>query len=265
VDKKERPEVPIEEIIKVNNTIGIDFRKPYQFIYDQWWFHVMSIPVCFIIVILANLASLFFYGLKVIDRHKVKKLMRRKGCILVSNHCHYMDTVYASIILYPRRLNISVVQRNFEVPYIRHLLWLVKAFPIPASHSGLRMITKPVGKALKKGQHVLFLPEGNLVYLSQKIYRFKLGAFQQSYLHQAPVIPMVYVLKRRRLFRKELPRGFVKMIAVFGDPVMPPPLSDNNETPKEALEKIADSVADWMENTIQTYQSGFKRNHNRRR
>lgn len=225
----------------------------------------MSVPVCFIVVVLAHLASFFFYGLKVVDRRKVRKLMRKKGCIVVSNHCHYMDTVYASIILYPKRLNISVVQRNFEVPFARTILWLVNTFPIPSSPSGLKMITKPVGKALKKGQHVMFLPEGNLVYLSQKIYRFRLGAFHQSYLHQAPIIPMVYVLKRRRIFGREMPKHWVKMIAVYGDPVMPPPLQAENEIPKDALKQISDHIADWMESTIQTYQAGFKEKLNMRK
>jgi len=265
VEVKERPEIPVEDIIEVNNSKKIDFTKPYQFIYNQWWFLLMSIPVCFIVVILAHLASLFFYGLKVVDRKKVRKTMRKNGCVLVSNHCHYLDTLYASIILYPKRLNISVVQRNFEVPYVRTLLWLVNTFPIPASPSGLKMITLPVGEALKKGQHIMFMPEGNLVYLSQKIYRFRLGAFHQAYLHQAPLIPMVYVLKRRNILGKEMPRNWVKMIAVFGDPVMPPPLRDDNETPKEALQGMADQVADWMENTLQSYQARFKENLKKRK
>jgi 1-acyl-sn-glycerol-3-phosphate acyltransferase len=185
--------------------------------------------------------------------------MRKKGCIIVSNHCHYFDAVYASIIQFPKRVHVSVVQRNFEVPVVRTILRLVFAFPIPSSASGLKMITKSIGDVLKRKQHVLFLPEGNLVYLSQTIHRFRLGAFQQSYYHQAPIVPMVYVLKRRRIFGKEMPVNWVKMICVFGDPIQPIPFTGDNTAPKNELQKMADNVADWMENTIQTYQEKFNR------
>jgi len=254
---KERPEVPQEEIIEVNNSKKIDFNKPYRFIYTQWWFNFVALPFYMLAFITAQLCSLFFLGLKVVDRKKVRKTMRKNGCIVVSNHCHYFDTVFASAILFPKRLHVSVVQRNFEVPKVRIILRLVFAFPIPSSASGLKMITKSVGEVLKKKQHVMFLPEGNLVYLSQTIYRFRLGAFQQSYYHQAPIVPMVYVLKHRRIFGKEMPKNWVKMICVFGDPVMPIPFTGDSTAPKKELQEMADQVADWMENTIQTYQAKF--------
>ena len=259
MENRERPEIPAEEIIAVKNSKPIDFQKPYRFIYTQWWFLLMSVPFNALVAFLLWLCSVFFYGLKVVDRRKVRKLMRRKGCIVMSNHCHYLDTAYASVILWPRRLYISVVQRNFEVPIARTLLWLVNCFPIPASPSGLKMITSSVGSVLKRKKHVLFMPEGNLVYLSQKIYRFRLGGFQQSYFHQAPLVPIVYVLKRRRIFGKEMPKHWVKMICVFGDPVMPPPLRADMELPKEELQQMADHVASWMESTIQSYQARFRR------
>jgi 1-acyl-sn-glycerol-3-phosphate acyltransferase len=258
-EKQERPEIPAEEIIEVNNSKPIDFQKPYRFIYTQWWFLLISVPFDALVIFLLWLCSFFFYGLKVVNRKKVRKLMRKKGCIVMSNHCHYLDTAYAGVILWPKRLYISVVQRNFEVPIVRTLLWLVNCFPIPASASGLKMITSSVGSVLKRKKHVLFMPEGNLVYLSQKIYRLKLGGFQQAYYHQAPLIPIVYVLKRRRIFGKEMPKHWVKMICVFGDPVIPPPLREDKEVPKEELQKMADHVANWMESTILSYQERFKR------
>lgn len=259
IKEKERPEVPQEEIIEVNNTKKIDFKKPYRFIYTQWWFNLYAVPFYLLAYFTGVLCSIFFLGLKVVDRKKVRKLMRKRGCIIVSNHCHYFDTVYASMIQFPRRVHVSVVQRNFEVPIVRRILRLVFAFPIPSSASGLKMITKSIGDVLKRKQHVLFLPEGNLVYLSQTIYKFRLGAFQQSYYHQAPIVPMVYVLKRRRIFGKEMPRNWVKMICIFGDPIMPVPLTDDCTAPKKELQEMADWVADWMENTIQTYQAKFNR------
>ena len=161
------------------------------------------------------------------ETHAQKRLYCNEQSLSLPGYC-----LCHIVILWPKRLYISVVQRNFEVPIARTALWLVNCFPIPASASGLKMITSSVGSVLKRKKHVLFMPEGNLVYLSQKIYRFRLGGFQQAYYHQAPLVPIVYVLKRRKIFGKEMSKHWVKMICVFGDPVLPPPLRDDQELPK---------------------------------
>ncbi len=245
----ERPEIPQEAIIRVNNSKRINFTKGYKLIYNQWWFYLLTFPFYFLCYLLVLLCAPFL-GLRVIDRKKVRQVMRQQGCITVSNHCHYFDTVFANLIFFPTPLHVSVVQRNFEVPGVRWVLRFLRAFPIPASPSGLKMITAPIGETLKKGYHVHFLPEGELVHLSQTIYRFKPGAFCQSYLHQAPLIPMVYVLKRRRFFGKKMGPNWVKMHCVFGDPIFPPPLEKGEDIPKEKLKALSDSVATWMEKTI---------------
>ena len=173
---------------------------------------------------------------------------------MVSNHRHYFDTVLTSVVRFPRKLYVSVAQRNFEVPIARRVLRLTYAFPIPSRRAGLKMITPVIGKALALKRHILFLPEGDLVHLSQTIYRFRLGAFQQAYYHQVPIIPQVYVLKRRVLFGKTMGPNWVKMICVYGDPILPPPTSEDGKVPKKALQEIAETVANWMESTIAAYQ-----------
>jgi 1-acyl-sn-glycerol-3-phosphate acyltransferase len=153
------------------------------------------------------------------------------------------------------RLYISVIQRNYEVPIIRVILRIVRAFPIPASASGLKMITGCVGEALRRGYHVHFLPEGELVYLSQTIYRFRMGAFYQSYVHQTPILPMVYVFKRRRLFGRELGPNWIKMTLVFGEPMYPPALREGEKVPRKDLAQMADTAASWMERVLAEYHN----------
>ena len=249
---KQRLEIPEEKIYEVKrNTRKIDFSRPYTFIYFDFWFNLLTFPIVFIGYILVMFCR-FFYGLRV-DGRKNKRILRKRGCITVSNHCHYFDTVFASHTLFPRRLYISVVQRNFEVPIVRILLRVLKAFPIPTNSMGLRMITPPIGEALRRGHHVHFLPEGELVYLSQTIYRFRLGAFYQSYLHQAPVLPMVYVFKRRRFIGRELGPHLIKMRLVFGEPIFPPRLRDEAKFPVEDLEQMCETAASWMERTLEEH------------
>jgi 1-acyl-sn-glycerol-3-phosphate acyltransferase len=83
------------------------------------------------------------------------KIMKKQGCIVISNHCHYFDTVFANVFIYPEVMHTSVAQRNFEVPIIRRILRIIRCFPIPARKDGLEMIRKPVGEALKRLRNMI--------------------------------------------------------------------------------------------------------------
>ncbi|MBU0715166.1 MAG: 1-acyl-sn-glycerol-3-phosphate acyltransferase [Verrucomicrobia bacterium] len=253
--KKQRREIPEEKIIVItHNTKKIDFTKKYKFVYFDWWFHLLTLPA-FLFCYLLGLLCALYCGLRVTGR-KNKQILKKQGCITISNHCHYFDTVFASLVLFPQRLYISVAQRNYEVPIIRRILRIVRAFPIPAKpNAGLQMIVPPVGEALKRGHHVHFLPEGDLVYLSQEIFRFKRGAFYLSYIHQAPILPMVYIFTRRYLFGKEQSPHWPKMRLVIGEPFFPPPLRTDGIYPSEAIDDMMEKAANWMEDTIAFYHS----------
>jgi len=253
-------EIPKEKLFIVKrNTKKIDFTEKYKFIYFEWWFHLFTLPM-FLFCYALGLLSALYFGLRVTGK-KNTQILKKQGCITISNHCHYFDTVFSGLVIFPQRLYISVAQRNYEVPIIRRILRIVRAFPIPASPlSGLKMIATPVGEALKRGHHVHFLPEGDLVYLSQEIYRFKPGAFYLSYFHQAPILPMVHILTRRCLFGKEQSPHWPKMRLVIGEPFFPPPLRADGSLPKEELHAMMEKSATWMEDTIAFYHSNaFKK------
>ncbi len=223
MEKRERNTIPKEKLFVVKrNTRKLDFSKPYKYIYFDWWFTLLTFPVMLLLYPIAGLAGLYF-GLRVSGRGN-KRVLRKQGCIVISNHCHYFDTVFAGKAVFPRRLYISVAQRNFEVPVVRRILRIVRAFPIPARALGFKMIAAPVDEALRRGHHVLFLPEGDLVYLSQEIYRLKPGAFYMSCLHQAPILPMVYVITKRYRRNGSEHTHRPRMRQVFGEPIYPPPL-----------------------------------------
>ena len=253
---KLRPEIPEEKIIQLQNSAKkIDFRKPYKFIYLDLWFDLLTFPF-FILCIFAAGCCCFFFSFRVEGREN-KKILSKRGCITISNHCHYLDAVFASYVIFPKRLYVTVAQQNYEVPYIRRILRFIRAFPIPATPMGFKMITKPIGEALKQRHHVHFLPEGELVHLSQTIHRFRPGAFYQSYLHQAPILPMVYVMKRRRFFGKEMRPNWIKMTLFIGDPIFPPKFNGEKSFPKEDLAEMSEKAASWMEETIANHHKGI--------
>lgn len=249
-----RPEVPKEQIIQVNNSKKIDFTKPFTFIYFGWWFYVLTFIPYYISFIISVFTAMFV-GLR-LEGRKNLKILRKQGTIIVSNHCHYFDTVFINISLFYQLVHVAVAQRNFEVPYVRRILRFVRTFPIPKGPKGMNMISPVVGEALKRKRHIHFLPEGELVHLGQQIHKFRTGAFRLSYIHQAPIIPMVYVIKRRKLFGKLMKPNWVKMTLVIGEPILPPKLTGNSNIPIDEINKMTDKVATWMEETIAKHHQG---------
>jgi 1-acyl-sn-glycerol-3-phosphate acyltransferase len=252
MNKTGRPEVPRDKIIQVNNRKRIDFNKPFKFIYDEWWFD-MLVAIPFFLAWLVALFFKFKYRFRVINRKNLK-ILRKKGCITVSNHCHYFDTVFANYVVLPRALHVAVAQRNFEVPIVRRILRIYRAFPIPAKLKGLDMISPAVGKALKKRHHIHFLPEGELVVMSQTIHRFRHGAFILACQHQAPVIPMTYVIRSKK--KKDGGDGGMRMFMVVGEPLEPPALNEDGSVPMDKVEAMSDAIATWMEETIKENRGG---------
>ncbi len=246
-----RPEIPKDKIIQVNNSKKIDFDKPFKFIYMDWWYEILVV-IPFAISYIITLFAAVYFGFRVKGRKNLK-ILRTRGCITISNHCHYFDTVFANFVVLPRALHTAVAQRNFEVPIARRLLRIHRAFPIPANGRGLKMITGPVGEALKRKHHVHFLPEGNLDLMSQTIHPFRSGAFVLSYEHQAPIVPMVYIIKRRTFRGRPMGPNWIRINLVIGEPLFPPPSREDGVVPMDKLEIMAERAASWMEETIATH------------
>lgn len=256
MNMKYRPEIPRDKIIQVKNTRKIDFTKPYKFIYMDWWYDIL-VAVPFLLSYIITIFCAIFLGFRSVGRKNLR-ILRRRGCITISNHCHYLDTVFANFVVLPKPLHTAVAQRNCEVPIARQLLRMHRAFPIPAGGRGLEMITGPVGEALKRKHHIHFLPEGELVMLSQTIHRFKPGAFILSYTHQAPIVPMVYIIRRRTFRGKEMGPAWIKITQVIGEPLFPPPPGTDGTLPKQEIDQMADRAASWMEETIARYHQKEK-------
>ncbi len=252
-----RPEIPKDKIIEVNNIHKIDFNKPFKFIYMDWWYEIL-VQVPFLLAYIMVIFCAIFFGFRIKGRKNLKAL-GKQGCITISNHCHYFDTILANYVVLPRALHTAVAQRNFEVPYARRILRILRAFPIPANGRGLQMISDSVGEALKKKHHIHFLPEGNLVMYSQTIYRFKPGAFILAYRHQAPILPMVYRIRRRKLFGKEMGPAWIKMTMEVGEPIFPEKIPRGEKASKEQIDAMSEKAASFMEKAIADYHNGISK------
>jgi 1-acyl-sn-glycerol-3-phosphate acyltransferase len=99
------------------------------------------------------------------------------------------------------------------------------------------------------------MPEGDLCLMSQEIFRFKLGAFYMAYHHQAPVLPIVYVLTKRIGKGGGEKTNRPRFHQVIGVPLYPPPHSPDGVIPKKEIAEMMGKAAQWMEDTISCYQA----------
>ena len=253
-DNSLRRLIPKDKIIPVTgDTKKIDFTKKYKLIYFDWWFELLIFPFYIFCYVLTALCAVYF-SLKVTGREHLR-ILSKQGCVVIANHCHYFDTIFANYTLFPHKLYTAVAQRNYEVPVVRRILRYLRAFPIPKTVSGLKIIIKPVGEALRRGHHVLVMPEGDLCYMSQEIFRFKPGAFYVACYHQVPILPIVYVLTKRMKNGVEKNPHRPRIHQVIGAPLYPPPLNPDGSIPKKKIADLMDQASQWMEDTISTCQA----------
>lgn len=142
-----------------------------------------------------------FLRVTVYGRHNIPA--RKKGYLIVSNHCLYLDPVVIGYAMFPQRLRHSTIERNLRLPVAGRLNRLLGAFAVDG-HSNWQNLSQAIIEQVQRGDKVHFFPEGNLIRFNQKLQRFRHGAFQLSIQHDIPVLPVTTVVKRRRFLGKKI-------------------------------------------------------------
>lgn len=156
---------------------------------------------------------LFFYnkvylGLKVVGRKNLKAARKQKrGVVSVSNHIHTMDCSMMSTVLMPSNVIFTTIEQNFNIPVARWFLVGAGAVPIHMTISGIRHFTEFTSDKLQHKRVVHFYPEGNLTKYEEDMADFKRGAFYAAATASAPVVPVVFVMRKSRGLYKLIRRG----------------------------------------------------------
>ena len=88
-----------------------------------------------------------FLGFKIEGKeNKIKD----SGFVSISNHIHYLDCTFIGLINYPNRVYYPTIQENFKIPFVRHLIKLLCAIPIPKERKHKDKFYKQINEALEK-------------------------------------------------------------------------------------------------------------------
>lgn len=167
-------------------------KDDYQFISKNVIFNLISnilfLPIGIILVILNKI----LFGYKVINKENI---VGDAGVVSISNHIHPMDCTMIGLVYYPRRVYFPTLQTNFKIPFIRHLIRILYAIPIPTNASQKKIFYGQINEALQANGIVQMYPEGSLWPYYEEVRNFKYGAFKMAVEANVAVQPIKFVFK----------------------------------------------------------------------
>lgn len=180
--------------------LKFELKDNYKYIPKSFLFNLISNIIFLPIgVILMGLNKLLF-GFKVINK---KNILRTSGFVSVSNHIHPMDCTMIGLIYFPRRVYFPTLQTNFKIPFIRHLIRILYAIPIPKDATQKKVFYDQINEKLNDRGIVQMYPEGSLWPYYEDIRNFKYGAFKMAVEADVPIQPIKFVFSE--------PKGIYKL------------------------------------------------------
>ena len=203
----------LEEISDENEHI-IDLWKPLEFNIDSSYEYVpkdtifnmfSDILYYFIAYPILKVFTKIVYDLKIEGRENIDFL--EKGAISVSNHVLFLDCAMVGLAWGLKRVYYTTLEGSFKIPFVRKLIKLLRAMPIPEKIKNREYFLKAVDEVLSNGDYVHFYPEAALFPYYKKIRNFKNGAFSIAVKNDVPIVPMVFTFREpkgiRKIFKKK--------------------------------------------------------------
>ena len=197
--------------------LSFEIKNNYNYVLNNPLFklisNILSLPIFIILYIIDKI----FLGFCVINKDKIVK---DKGFVSISNHIHYLDCTLIGLIYYPNRVHYPTIEENFKIPFVRKLIRLLYAMPIPKDRIKKDRFYLQINKALK-GKFILHMyPEAAMWPYYEKIREFKYGAFKIAVDANVCVQPIKFVFTKPKGLYKVYKKK-KRICAVVLDPLYP--------------------------------------------
>lgn len=159
-----------------------------------------------------------------------------KGAILTSNHVSIADCILIRRAVGRRKLKITVAEFNNRRGAFGALLRAGGTVPIGKTLPAMRHLNHAIGEYLKRGQLVLFYPEGSLWWCYEKPRPLIEGAFLSAAKNGAPVIPTFFTFRTVGVRRDGTPKKAFTLH--IGEPIPPIPGAPLREEAKRLAELV---------------------------
>ncbi len=232
-----------EDLNLINSWRKLEFNidEDYEYVPENISFRIASDILYYLIAFpILKILTKIIYDLKIEGKENVRKL--ENGAVTLSNHVLILDCAMVGLACGKRKEHFTALSDSFKIPFVRKLIKLLKAIPIPTDINNKKNFLKAIDNLLKNGELVHFYPEASLVPYCKNLRNFKNGAFYFSMRNNVPIVPMVFSFRKpkgiRKLFKKKLDVTLKVLEPIYPD--------------GKQLEVYKEEVCMKMENNIKT-------------
>lgn len=175
-------------------------------------------------------------GIKVKNRKALRNISG--GVFIYGNHTqNFVDALLPIFVSFHRRGYVIVNDGAVEIPFLKNLVQMLGAIPLPSSFSSMRMFTKCLSHRIEEGNAVVIYPEAHIWPYYNKIRPFCDNSFTYPIKYGAPALPFTVFYKK-----SNAPFFRPKITVYIGEPVYP----DKSLPVAQARKAMRDAVYDQM-------------------
>lgn len=137
-----------------------------------------------------------------------------------------------------KKVYYTTREGSFKIPFVRKLIKLLRAIPIPKDIKNRTHFIKEIDKGLHNGKIIHFYPEAALWTYCERIRNFKNGAFDFAVRNNVPAVPMVITFRKPKGLRKIFKRKKDVTLTIL-EPIYP---KNNDKSLKERITNLKDEV-----------------------
>lgn len=190
-----------ENIINVWHPLSFNIDETYKYVPKNIIFQLFSNVLYYLIAFpILYIITKVVYDFKIEGKENLENF--KGGAISISNHVLILDCAMVGLALRNRRVFYTTQEDSFKIPFIRRLIRLLRAIPIPTETKNKPHFIDALHDILSNGNLVHFYPEAALWPYYNKIRNFKTGAFRFAIKNDVPIIPMVFTFREPEGFRK---------------------------------------------------------------
>lgn len=179
-----------EQVFHMWEPLKFEIKDDYKYIIDNKILNCFSDLLFIIITPILWILNRVLFGFDVEGVDNLRKVSG--GKVTISNHVHPMDCTMNGLINFPERTYFPTLATNFKIPFIRHLIRILYAVPIPKKQAQKEKFFEQINKALLDGKTIHMYPEAALWPYYEKVRPFKKGAFKMAVEANCPIVPILY-------------------------------------------------------------------------
>lgn len=246
IDDTMLPDEENEHIIHLWEPLEFNINEKYNYVPKGIIFSIFSNLLYYGIAFpILKIVTKIVYDLKIEGKENIKNL--KGGAVSVSNHVLILDCAMVGLSCGLKRIYYTTLESSFKIPFIRKLIKLLRALPIPQNITNKKYFISEVDKLIQKGSIVHFYPESALWPYYDKIRKFKNGAFNFAVSNKVPVVPMVFKFREPKGIRKIFKKGKDVTLVILN----PIECEEGNTDKKQKTEDLGQKVHKEMQAVLE--------------